>query len=189
LSGQIASGIVRKGQEVVVLPAGIKTRVAAIWTYDGPLDEAFCPQSVTICLEHDIDISRGDMIVGLENLPGRSSEFSAQVCWMHSRPLQAGKKYFLKHGTQTVQAIVSKLESRINMTTLDSDPEPAALAINDIGRIHIKTARPLIFDGYTTNHLTGAFILIEQGTNATVAAGMLSAPTESVKPEYTDFAI
>ena len=129
------------------------------------------------------------MIVGLENLPGRSAELSARVCWMHSRPLQAGKKYFLKHATQTVQAIVTQLENRINMMTLEPEPEPAALAINDIGTIRLKTAKPLIFDGYTTNHLTGAFILIEQGTNATVAAGMLSAPTEAVKPEYTDFAI
>ena len=189
MSGQIASGIVRKGQEVVVLPAGIKTKVADIWTYGGSLDEAFCPQSVTVCLEHDIDISRGDMLVGLENLPGRSADLHAQICWMHSRPLQAGKKYFLKHATQTVQAIVSKLESRINMTTLEPEPEPAALAINDIGAVRLKTAKPIVFDGYTTNRLTGSFILIEQGTNATVAAGMLSAPTEAVKPEYADFAI
>jgi sulfate adenylyltransferase subunit 1 len=189
LSGQIASGVVRKGQEVVVLPAGIKSHVKEIWSYDRSLDEAFCTQSVTICLEHDIDISRGDMLVGRENLPGRSSELSAQVCWMHSRPLQPGKKYFLKHATQTVQAIVTKLESRINMTTLEPEPDPAKLAINDIGGIHIKTAKPLVFDGFATNHLTGSFILIEQGTNATVAAGMLSAPTEAVTPEYTDFAI
>ena len=189
LSGQIASGIVRRGQEVVVLPAGIKTRVTTIWTYQGALEEAFSPQSVTLCLEHDIDISRGDMIVGLDQLPGHSADLRAQVCWMHSRPLQAGKKYFLKHGTQTVQAIVSSLESRINMTTLDPEPAPAALAINDIGGIRLKTAKPLIYDGYATNHLTGAFILIEQGTNATVAAGMLSAPTETARPEYADFAI
>ncbi len=189
LSGQIASGIVRKGQEVIGLPAGIKTRIKEIWTYDGQQDEAFCPQSVTLCLEHDIDISRGDMLVGVENLPGRSSELSAQVCWMHQRPLQPGKKYLLKHATQTVQAIVTKLDSRINMTTLEPEPDPAALAINDIGGIRVKTARPLIFDGYTTNHLTGAFILIEPGTNATVAAGMLTAPTEAVRPEYSDFAI
>ena len=189
LSGQIASGIVRRGQEVVVLPAGIKTRVTSIWTYQGQLEEAFSPQSVTLCLEHDIDISRGDMIVGLDQLPGHSADLHAQVCWMHSRPLQAGKKYFLKHGTQTVQAIVSSLESRINMTTLDPEPAPAALAINDIGGIRLKTAKPLIYDGYATNHLTGAFILIEQGTNATVAAGMLSAPTETARPEYADFAI
>jgi bifunctional enzyme CysN/CysC/sulfate adenylyltransferase subunit 1 len=189
LSGQIASGIVRKGQEVVVLPTGIKTRVTDLWIYDTSLDEAFCPQSVTICLEHDIDISRGDMIVGLENLPGRSAELQAQVCWMHARPLQSGKKYFLKHATQSVQAIVTRLDSRVNMTTLELEPDPAALAINDIGGIRIKTAKPLVFDGYNTNRLTGSFILIEQGTNATVAAGMLTPPTEAVKPEYTDFAI
>jgi sulfate adenylyltransferase subunit 1 len=189
LSGQIASGIVRKGQEVVVLPVGIKTKVADIWTYGGSLDEAFCPQSVTICLEHDIDISRGDMLVGVENLPGRSADLHAQICWMHSHPLQPGKKYFLKHATQTVQVIISKLESRINMTTLEPEPEPAVLAINDIGAVRLKTATPIVFDGYTTNRLTGSFILIEQGTNATVAAGMLFAPTEAVKPEYTDFAI
>ena len=190
LSGQIASGIVRKGQQVIVLPAGIKTTVKDIWTYDGPLTEAFCPQSVTLCLEHDIDISRGDMIVGLENLPGSSSELQAHVCWMHQRPLQAGKKYFLKHTTQTVQAVVTQLESRINMATLRTGSRSRPRwPINDIGVIRLKTSKPLVFDGYSTNRLTGSFILIEQGTNATVAAGMLSPPTEAVKPEYTDFVI
>jgi bifunctional enzyme CysN/CysC/sulfate adenylyltransferase subunit 1 len=189
LSGQIASGIVRKGQQVIVLPIGIKTTVKDIWNYDRSLDEAFCPQSVTLCLEHDIDVSRGDMIVGLEDLPGRSADLHARICWMHMRPLAAGKKYFLKHGTQTVQAIVTQLESKINMDTFDAEPAPAALAMNDIGVIRIKSAKPLVFDGYQTNRLTGSFILIEQGTNATVAAGMLYAPTELVKPEYSDFAI
>ena len=189
LSGQLASGIIRANQEVVVLPIGIKTTVKEIWTYDGSLPEAFCPQSVTLCLAHDIDISRGDMIVGLDNLPGRSADLHARICWMHIRPLQAGKKYFLKHATQTVQAVVTQLESRINFDTLEPEPAPAALAVNDIGIVRIKTARPIVFDSYTTNRLTGSFILIEQGTNATVAAGMLFPPTEAVKPEYTDFAI
>jgi sulfate adenylyltransferase subunit 1 len=189
LSGQIASGIVREGQEVVVLPIGLKTTVKDVWTYGGPLPEAFCPQSVTLCLQHDIDISRGDMIVGLENLPGHSADLHARICWMHTRPLQANKKYFLKHATQTVQAIVTQIESRINMATFESEPTPPALAVNDIGVIRIKTAKPIVFDGYTTNRLTGSFILIEQGTNATAAAGMLFSPTEAVKPEYTDFAI
>ena len=94
LSGQIASGIVRKGQTVAVLPVGIKSTVKDIWTYDGPLEQAFCPQSVTLCLEHDIDVSRGDMIVGLENLPGMSADLHARVCWMHQRPLQDGQKVF-----------------------------------------------------------------------------------------------
>ena len=189
LSGQIASGIVRKGQSVVVLPAGIKTAVKDIWTYDGPLAEAFCPQSVTLCLEHDIDVSRGDMIVGLENLPGLKSDLYAHVCWMHQRKLQAGKKYFLKHATQTVQAVVTRVESRINMATFEPEAAPAALAVNDVGIVRLKTAKPIVYDGYNTNRLTGSFILIEQGTNATVGAGMLLPPTEAVKPEYTDFAI
>jgi bifunctional enzyme CysN/CysC/sulfate adenylyltransferase subunit 1 len=189
LSGQVASGIVRKGQQVVVLPIGIKTTVKEIWTYDGKPEEIFCPQSATICLEHDIDVSRGDMIVGIENLPGRSAELSARVCWMHQRPLLAGKKYFLKHTTQTVQAVVTSIENKINFDTLEPVEANGTLGVNDIGTIKIKTAKPLVFDGYTSNRLTGSFILIEQGSNATVAAGMLTAPTEAVKPEYSDFAI
>jgi sulfate adenylyltransferase subunit 1 len=189
VSGQIASGIIRKGQQVVVLPGGIKTTVRDIWTYDGSLEEAFCPQSVTLCLEHDIDISRGDMIVALEQLPGMESELHARICWMHTRPLAVGKKYFLKHGTQTVQAVITQIEGRINMDAFEPEPAPAALTTNDIGVIRLKTAKPIIFDGYTTNRLTGSFILIEQGTNATVGAGMLYPPQEAVKPEYTDFAI
>ena len=189
LSGQIASGIVRKGQQVAVLPGCIKTTIKDIWTYGGSLEQAFCPQSVTICLEHDIDISRGDMIVGLEQLPGMGSDLHARICWMSIRPLQAGKKYFLKYGPQTVQAVVTQVEGRINMETLDLEAGPTEFRANDIGVIRLKTAKPIIYDGYTTNRLTGSFILIEQGTNATVAAGMLFPPTEAVKPEYTDFAI
>jgi sulfate adenylyltransferase subunit 1 len=189
LSGQITGGIVRRGQEILVLPGGLKSTIKDIWASDGSLAEAFCPQSVTLCLAHDIDVSRGDMIVGLENLPGLGSDLQARVCWMQQRPLHSGRKYFLKHTTQTVQAIVNNLESRINMATFEPEPQPRELAMNDIGVIRLKTSKPLVFDGYNTNHLTGAFILIEQGTNATVAAGMLFPPTEAVKPEYTDFAI
>ncbi len=189
ISGQLAGGIVKVGQRIMALPNGLKSTVKEIWTLDGSLPEAFCPQSVTLVLEHDLDVSRGDMVVGLEFLPGASAELHARVCWMHPRPLQRGKKYFLKHTTQTVQAAVTSLESRINIRTFDPEPAPAELAMNDIGEIKLRTARPLIFDGYSTNRLTGAFILIEPGTNATVAAGMLFPPTELVKPEYNDFAI
>ncbi|MGA3266867.1 MAG: GTP-binding protein [Verrucomicrobiota bacterium] len=189
LSGQIASGIVRQKQEIVVLPAGVKTFVKDIWTANGSLPEAFCPQSVTIRLAHDIDVSRGDMIVGCDNLPGLSADLHAKICWMHQRPLNQGKKYFLKHTTQTVQAVVTSLESRVNVHTFELEPHPDSLAMNDIGVVRVKTAKPLMFDGYNTNRLTGSFILIEPGSNATVAAGMLAAPTEAVKPEYTDFAI
>ena len=188
LSGQIAGGIVKVGQEILVLPSGQKSRVKEIWTYDGPLEEAFCPQSVTLRLEDDLDISRGDTIVGLDPLPGHSAELAARVCWMNARSLTAGKKYFLKHGTQTVQAMVTSLESRIDFATFEPE-EAAELAMNDIGEVRIRTAKPLTYDGYTTNRMTGSFVLVEPGTNATVAAGMLHPPAEQYMPEYTDFSI
>jgi bifunctional enzyme CysN/CysC/sulfate adenylyltransferase subunit 1 len=152
--------------------------------------EAFCPQSVTLVLEHDIDISRGSMLIGLDdNLPGASSDLHAEVCWMHPRPLQKGKKYFLKHTTQTVQVAVTEITHRLNLSTFDTEPEPAELAVNDLGQIRLRAAKPLVFDGYANNRLTGSFILIEQGTNATVAAGMLHPPREVVKPENGDYVI
>jgi sulfate adenylyltransferase subunit 1 len=108
---------------------------------------------------------------------------------MNPRPLQVGRKFFLKHTTQTVQAVVTHLENRVDISTFDPEPNPAELKMNDLGEIRLKTSRPLIFDGYYNNRLTGSFVLIEQGTNATVAAGMLQPPSELFKPEYTDFAI
>ncbi len=189
LSGQLAGGIVKVGQEVMILPSGMKTTIKEIWTLGGSVEEAFSPQSVTLCLDHDLDVSRGDTIVGLENLPGMGSELRARVCWMNSRALVKGKKYHLKHTTQTVQAVVTSLDHRINIQTFEPEEAPAELHMNDIGEIRIRTAKPLIFDGYGTNRLTGSFILIEQGSNQTVAAGMLFPPLEAVKPEYVDFAI
>jgi len=189
LSGQIAGGIVRAGQRVMVLPSGLKSTIEEIWTYDGSLPEAFCPQAVTLRLKDDLDISRGDMIVGLDNLPGMSTDLHARVCWMHPRPLVPGRKYLLKHTCNTVQALVTAIDHRIDIHTYDAQPAPSELAMNDIGEIRIKTAKPLIYDGYGTNRLTGAFILIEPGTHHTVASGMLNTPTEAVRPEYNDFAI
>jgi bifunctional enzyme CysN/CysC/sulfate adenylyltransferase subunit 1 len=188
-SGQIAGGIVRVGQKVMVLPSGSISTVKEIFTYDGSLQEAFCPQSVTLVLEHDVDVSRGDMIIGPDQLPGASTDLHARICWMHPRPVQRGKKYFLKHTTRTVQAMVTKLDNRINISKLEPEADPAELGLNDIGEIQLQTSQPLIFDGYSTNRLTGSFILIEQGTNATVAAGLLLPPAEAAKPDYNDFAI
>ena len=189
-SGQIAGGIVRVGQKIIAFPAGLTTTVKQIWTFDGPVQEAFCPQSVTLVLEHDIDISRGSMLVGLDaHLPGSHTDLQAEVCWMHSRPLQSGKKYFLKHTTHTVQVAITEIVSKLNLDTLESGAAPAELAMNDIGEIRLRAAKPLVFDGYATNRLTGSFILIEQGTNATVAAGMLRPPRENVKPENADYVI
>jgi bifunctional enzyme CysN/CysC/sulfate adenylyltransferase subunit 1 len=188
-SGQIAGGIVRVGQKVMVLPSGLVSRVKQIWTYDGALPEAFCPQSVTLLLEDDLDVSRGDMIIGPDHLPGASADLRAKVCWMHPRSLQRGRKYLLKHSTRTVQALVTAVEDRVDMATLEPEPEPLELSLNDVGEVRLSTSGPLVFDGYATNRLTGSFILMEPGTNATVGAGMLLPPAELVKPEYNDFAI
>jgi sulfate adenylyltransferase subunit 1 len=129
------------------------------------------------------------VIVDPTDLPGASAELHARVCWLHPRPLQAGRKYLLKHMTQTVQAVITSIDHRIDITTLNPEPGAPELAMNDIGEIRLLTSRPLVYDGYAGNRLTGSFILIEQGTNATVGAGMLYPPIEIAKPEYRDFAI
>jgi bifunctional enzyme CysN/CysC/sulfate adenylyltransferase subunit 1 len=189
LSGQIAGGILRRGQTVLALPSGLKSVVEEIWTHDGSLEEAFCPQSVTVRLADDLDLSRGDMLVGIDDLPGMESELRARICWMHTRPLQAGRKYLLKHTTRNVQALVTQIDSRLDIQTFEAQPHPTQLGVNDLGQIRLRTSQPLVFDGYNTNRLTGAFILIEPGTHQTVAAGMLLPPDQKVKPDYTDFAI
>jgi sulfate adenylyltransferase subunit 1 len=121
--------------------------------------------------------------------PGASSELQAEICWMHPRALQPGKRYFLKHTTHTVQVAVTEIVNKLNMAALETELAPRELAMNDIGEIRLRTAKPLVFDGYATNRLTGSFILVEQGTNATVAAGMLLPPREVVKPENGDYVI
>jgi bifunctional enzyme CysN/CysC/sulfate adenylyltransferase subunit 1 len=189
LSGQIAGGIVKVGQKVMVLPSGLRSTVKEIWTYDGKLDEAFCPQSVTIQLADDVDVSRGDMLVGPELFPGVSVDLQARVCWMAQRPLQLNRKFHLKHTTQTVQALVTGIESKLDIHTFDSHLDATELAMNDIGVIRLRTAKPLVYDGYNINRTTGAFVLVEPGTNATVAAGMLRPPLAAFKPELDDFAI
>lgn len=189
LSGQIAGGIVSVGQKVMVLPSGLKSTVKEIWTYDGKLEQAFCPQSVTLVLEHDLDVSRGDMVVGLDQLPGLSGELQARVCWMHQRPLQRGNKYFIKHTSQVAQALITSVDTRINIQNFEPEHAPGELPLNSIGEIQLKVSKPLIYDGYKSNRLTGSFVLIEQGTNQTVGAGMLKKPLEILSPEYNDFAI
>jgi len=189
ISGQIAGGRVCVGQKVMVLPGGFSTTVKQIWTYDGLWDEAFCPQSVTLVLEHDLDVSRGNILVDDDHWPGASSHPQAQICWMHSRPLEEGRKYFLKHTTRTLPVMITDIRYRLDIATFDPDPTATALAMNDIGVIRLHTAQPLIYDGYATNRITGSFILIEPGSNATVAAGMLLPPEEVARPDHADFVI
>lgn len=188
-SGQIAGGVVRAGQQVMVLPSGITTTVKEIHTFDGSVEEAFCPQSVTLQLEHDIDVSRGQMIIGVDDLPGANSDLHAKICWMHPKALTAGRKFLFKHTTLNTQAIVSEITHRIDIATLEPGPAPDGLELNDLGEIRLRTAQPVTYDGYQQNRLTGSFILVEPGTHATVAAGMLLPPKTEVQPDDADFVI
>ncbi|MDA2805974.1 sulfate adenylyltransferase subunit CysN [Nocardiopsis suaedae] len=173
-AGQMAGGVLRRGDEVVHLPSGISSRVARIVTADGDLDEAFSPQSVTVLLEDDIDISRGDMICRPNNRPREARDLQAMVCWMaESRTLTPRSKLLLKHTTRTTKVMVKDLLYRLDVNTLSRDEHPAELALNEIGRVALKSAQPLFVDEYKRNRTTGGFILVDEGTNTTVAAGMV----------------
>ncbi|MDB4977404.1 MAG: adenylyl-sulfate kinase [Myxococcaceae bacterium] len=178
-AGQIASGVIRKGDEVMVLPSGKRSRVKAIDTFDGEREEAFGPESVTLRLEHEIDCSRGDMIVRPDNRPRASRGFDANVVWLHERPLDPEKSYFLKHTTQTIRMQVSKVQSKTDLVTLKRVPAET-LELNEIGLLSITTHRPIYHDAYLQNRVTGAFIIIDSLSNATVGAGMI-CPDESAQ--------
>lgn len=171
-SGTIASGIIRRGEEVMVLPSRRTSRVRSIVTYDGCLEEAFAPQAVTITLEDEIDVSRGDMLVRPGNVPRISDRFEAMVVWMAEQPMVPGKQYLFKHTTKLVSGTVQRLRYRIDVNTLHRQ-EATQLALNEIGRCQINVNQPLAFDSYRRNRVTGAFILIDRLTNATVGAGMI----------------
>jgi len=172
-AGQVASGVFRQGDEVVVLPSGRETRIARIDSFDGPLEEAFPPLSVTLLLEDEIDISRGDFICRLHNQPTPAREVEAMVCWMADDPLAAGKRYALKHTTRHVRAVVEDLRYRVDVNTLHRDERAGELGLNEIGRVHLRLSGPLLVDEYRRNRATGAFILIDEATNDTVGAGMI----------------
>jgi len=157
----------------VVLPSGRRSNVSRISTFDGDLDHAYTPMSVTLSLEHEIDISRGDMLVRPGNVPRQEKEFEAAICWMADEPMRRRGTYLLKHTTATVKGIVTDLRYRIDVNTLHRDPDADGLGMNEIGRVVIKTQRPLNVDYYRDNRETGSFILIDPHSNATVGAGMI----------------
>ncbi len=173
-AGQIASGRVSKGDKIVVLPSRKTTTVTGIDTFEGELDTAFAPMSVSLRLEDEIDISRGDMLVHPQRQPNAKKRFLATVVWMSERPLDLEKTYFLKHSTQQVRAEIQRVNHAVDLETLS--PVPAKhLELNDIGQVVVSCLRPLFFDAYTTCRATGAFVLIDPITNNTVAAGMIAA--------------
>jgi bifunctional enzyme CysN/CysC len=178
-AGQVASGRISPGEEVVVFPAGLESRIKEIVTLGGNLGEAKAGDSVTLTLQDEIDISRGDMIVRKGNLPQKSTDIDATVCWMSEDPLDPSKTYELQHTTRRVRALVTKLNYRIDVNTMHREEAPT-LALNEIGRMQLTTTQPLFFDRYALNRATGSFILIDPVTNNTVAAGMIRGASRDV---------
>jgi sulfate adenylyltransferase subunit 1 len=172
-TGRIESGSVRVGDIVTVQPSGLSSAIKEIYTYDGDLPEAQAPQSVALQLTDQIDISRGDLIV-LSDAPATvTREFEATLCWLHESTLQPGRRYWLKHATRTVKAIVTELKDRLDINTGAHLPTPGEYGVNDIGTVRVKVQQPLAVDPYDAHRSTGSFILIDEATNNTVAAGMI----------------
>jgi sulfate adenylyltransferase large subunit len=173
-AGQLASGALRRGDEVSVLPGGAVTRIAAIDTYDGELDEAIAPMSLTLRLEDELDVSRGELICHPDESATVARELRADVCWMADTPLKPGGRYALKHTSRNATAIVEQIDDVVDVHTLERTQPARELALNDIGRVHLRTSVPLAFDPYTKNRRTGSFILIDQDSNETVGAGLIA---------------
>ena len=171
--GRIESGSVTVGDAVTVLPSGLSSRIKSIITWEGERAEAFAPMSVTLTLEDERDISRGDMIVHSDNQPRVEKELSAMLCWMHEKPLQVGKKYLIKHASTTVKAVVTELDQRVDINTLERVTSPSELKMNEIGKVAVKLLKPIAFDAYADNRATGGFIMIDDFSNMTVGAGMI----------------
>ena len=173
-AGRIAGGVFKKGDEVMVMPSGFTTKVKGIHSLEGDLDEAFAPMSISMTLEDEIDISRGDMIAKPNNHPKTSQDLELMICWFsESKKLQLGGKYMLKHTTKDVKAIVKEVRYKMNINTLRKIEDDLEIGLNDIGRITVRTSNPLFHDTYRRNRLTGSVILVDESTNNTVAAGMI----------------
>jgi sulfate adenylyltransferase subunit 1 len=172
-AGRVAGGVFKPGDEVTVLPSGFNTRVKAIHTPDGEIDEAFAPQSICLTLTDEIDISRGDTLVKANNPPQVGQDIEAMICWFSAKPMPHKAKLVIRHTTQETKAIIQDVKYHVDINTLHKIEGVDSFQMNDIGRISLRTAVPLIHDSYRRNRSTGSFILIDPGTNETVAAGMI----------------
>jgi bifunctional enzyme CysN/CysC len=177
-AGQLAAGIMRPGDEVLVLPWGLPTTIEAIETADGPLEHASPPMSIVVRLADELDVSRGDLICRPHNRPNAGQDITAMVCWMAEQPLRTGDKVALKHTTRWTRAVVTTLHYRLDVNSLHRDSNSAYLGLNDVGRIDLRTALPLFYDEYRDNRATGSFILVSEESGDTVAAGMVLRATE-----------
>jgi bifunctional enzyme CysN/CysC len=173
-AGTVASGVLKPGDRVMVLPSGLESTIATIDTADGPVDEAFPPMAVIVTLTDDIDVSRGDMICRPHNQPAVLQDLDAQVCWMdETASLTVGKRYGIKHTTRWARAVVREVSYRIDVNSLHRVEDATELSLNEIGRVQLRVTQPLFVDAYLGNRQTGAFILVDEGSNRTVGAGML----------------
>jgi bifunctional enzyme CysN/CysC len=186
-AGQVASGVLRAGDDVVVLPSGERTRIKAIDTYEGEVEAAFPPMSVALRLEDDIDVSRGDLIARSGNRPTEARDVEAMVCWMSEEPLREGARLQLKHTSRWTEATVESIRYRIDVETLHRDQTATALELNDIARLHLRASTPIHVDDYQRNRATGSFVLVDETTNDTIGAGMITAKVtgEDVIPVTT----
>jgi bifunctional enzyme CysN/CysC len=177
-AGTVASGVLKPGDKVMVLPSGFETTIESISTADGPVDEAFPPMAVTISLADHLDIGRGDMLCRPHNAPTIAQELDAQVCWMdESAPLATGAKYAIKHTTRWAKALVREVAYRIDVNTLHRQEGVDSLALNEIGRVRLRVTQPLFVDPYSENRQTGSFILVDERSNKTVGAGVIGRAT------------
>ena len=173
-AGQVASGVLKPGDEVMVLPSGLTSRIAGIDLFDREVEEAYPPMSVVVRLEDDLDVSRGDMICRPHNQPDQSQDVDAMVCWMTKEPLRPRQKLAIKHTTRTARAVVQDVQYRLDINTLHRDADTHELGLNEIGRVRLRTTQQLLTDPYEQNRVTGSFILIDEATGVTVGAGMIN---------------
>ena len=174
LAGQVMGGVLRSGDDVVVLPSGLPTRIKAIDTAEGEVSEAYPPMSVTVRLEDELDVSRGDMIGRPNNQPEPTQDIDAMICWMDFEPMQVGAKYAVKHTTRAARALVKEIKYELDINTLHRAPSPTSLSLNGLARATLRTTQPLMVDPYRRNRNTGSFILIDEATNRTVGAGFIT---------------
>lgn len=172
-AGRIAGGVWKPGDKVSVLPGGIETALEAIDTMNGEMDVAFPPQSVSFRLANDIDISRGDMIVPADEKPKIGQEIDVMVCWLNEKPMVCGGKYVIRHTTSELRGIIKEVDYKVNINNLEKHPNDKSVGSNEIAKIRIKTSKPIFYDSYKDNHITGSIIIIDEGSNNTVGAGMI----------------
>jgi len=172
-AGRVAGGVFKPGDDVMLLPSGFTSKIKQINTYEGPIEEAYPPMSVTLQLENELDLSRGDMIVRKNNKPEVGQDLEVMICWFNERPIKLRGKYTLMHTTQEVRCVIKEIRYKLDINTLHRNQEDTNIEMNDICRVALRTTKPLFYDAYRKNRITGSIILIDEATNETVGAGMI----------------